>query len=163
MADIVRCAGQSFLERSRKWINLQTPKGVAGQSRAAVPPRLVDIAISALSADIPPSLTTRAETGIVFMPQNTFLTAARDPWARTGIMPRTSQTAGWPSLKMRIWPRTETVAGLILFWGYRTQDLALVESAQEATLWPAREEAQRQPAARHTIRFQPGWPSAPRH
>jgi hypothetical protein len=62
VADIVRCAGQSFVERSRKWINGNT-KRCCWPSRAAAPPRWVDIAISARTADILPSLTTRAATG----------------------------------------------------------------------------------------------------
>jgi len=61
---LVRCAGQSFIERSRKWINGQHEKVLLGPSHAAAPPRWVDIAISARTADILPSRITRAATGI---------------------------------------------------------------------------------------------------
>ena len=63
VADIVRCAGQSFIERSRKWINGQHEKVLLAITRAE-PPHWVDIAISARTADILPSRTTRVATGI---------------------------------------------------------------------------------------------------
>jgi len=63
VADIVRCAGQSFIERSRKWINGQHER-CCWPSHAAATARWVDIAISARTADILPSRITRAATGI---------------------------------------------------------------------------------------------------
>ena len=71
VADIVRCAGQSFLEHSRRWMNWQHQKVLLAitrcwPSRAAAPRRWVDIVIAALAADVPlPSLTTRVAIGIV--------------------------------------------------------------------------------------------------
>ena len=54
MADIVRCAGQAFVERSRRWINWQHRKV------------LLAIATAAPAADIrPPSPATRSGRGIV--------------------------------------------------------------------------------------------------
>ena len=62
VADIVRCTGQSFIEHGRKWITWQHQKVLLAIT-AAAPPRWVDIAISARTADILPSRITRAATG----------------------------------------------------------------------------------------------------
>jgi hypothetical protein len=60
VADIVRCTGQSFIEHSRKWITWQHQKVLLAIT-AAAPPRWVDIAISARTADILPSTTVPAQ------------------------------------------------------------------------------------------------------
>jgi hypothetical protein len=61
MADIVRYAGQGFIERRRKWINGQHEKvlvAITGCRTAA----LAAIEISALAAATSPSPITRAAT-----------------------------------------------------------------------------------------------------
>jgi hypothetical protein len=63
VADIVRCAGQSFVERSRRWINGQHEKVLLAITRCRTA-GWVGIAISAQTADILPSPTTRALWGV---------------------------------------------------------------------------------------------------
>ena len=59
MADVVRCAGQSFIEHSRRWINWQHRKVLLAIARCRTA-ALGDIAIAAPAADLRPgSPTTR--------------------------------------------------------------------------------------------------------
>ena len=53
MADIVRCAGQSFLERSQQAGSTGNTRRCCWPSRAVAPPRWADIATAAPAADIP--------------------------------------------------------------------------------------------------------------
>ena len=62
VADLVRVAGQAFIERSRKWISWKHVKVLLAIS-GVVPPCSAVISMSARAADIAPSLTTLAETG----------------------------------------------------------------------------------------------------
>jgi hypothetical protein len=63
MADLVRIAGPTFIERSRQWITWQHQKVLLAISRCRTP-LSVDIAISVPAAGIPPSRTTRVLWGV---------------------------------------------------------------------------------------------------
>ena len=62
VADLIRVAGQRFIERSRHWLTGQHRK-VLAPSNAAVRPRSAGIWMSVPAVGIAPSLTTRAATG----------------------------------------------------------------------------------------------------
>ena len=64
MADIVRCAGQAFLEHSRKWINWQHQKVLLAIKRCRTAALGGHRDRCTRTADILPSRTTRAETAI---------------------------------------------------------------------------------------------------
>ena len=64
VADLICAAGAAFIERSRNWISWEASQSATGHSRGVAPPHSAVISMSALAADVAPSPTTHAETGI---------------------------------------------------------------------------------------------------